>query len=211
MVYDGCFYTLNTVQTPHGLLCWTAHGGVFKLDVARQEWHEVKRSGARLPGAAVDSSTVVHDSKRDRLLFFRSDYGRKIAGEIHLLDLKSGEVARKTPANATALATLDLKGVDRAVYVPEHDLVLFSALLPGDTGKPRRALAYDCAADRWLSLDIGYALEKEKRIAHPGGPGHSCGLLFDAKRNLIWGIDTHNWTLLADPHQSGHPFLAPAA
>ncbi len=192
MVYNDCFYTLNTVATPHGLLCWTGHGGVFKLEAARQEWQEVKRSGARLAGAVVDSSTVVHDSKRDRLLFFRSDYGKKNEGEAHILDLKSGEVTRKTPANAAALAALDLKGADRAVYVPEYDVVLFSALLPGETGKPRRALAYDCAADRWLSLDIGYAMEKAKRIAHPGGPGHSCGLLFDAKRKLIWGIDTHD-------------------
>ena len=43
------------------------------------------------------SSTVVHDSKRDRLLFFRSDYGKKNEGEAHTLDLKSGEVKRKAP------------------------------------------------------------------------------------------------------------------
>ena len=37
MAYNDCFYTLNTVATPHGLHCWTAGGGVFRLDAARQE------------------------------------------------------------------------------------------------------------------------------------------------------------------------------
>ena len=106
-------------------------------------------------------------------------------------------MTKKTPANAAALAALDLKGVDRAVYDPDHDLVLFSALLPGEAGKPRRTLAYDCAADKWLSLAIRYEVGKDNRPAHPGGPGHSCGLLFDAKRKIIWGIDTHDCRVYA--------------
>lgn len=197
MVYNDCFYTLNTLPTPHGLYCWTAHGGLFKLDSDKKEWQEVKRSGVKLPNAVVDASTYVYDSKRDRFLFIRSDYGKRNDGELHVFDIKSGEVSKKTPANAAALAALDLKGVDRAVYDPEHDLVLFSTLLPGEAGSVRRALAYDCAADKWVSLAIGYEIDKNKRAAHPGGPGHSCGLLFDAKRKLIWGIDTHDCRVYA--------------
>jgi len=48
-----------------------------------------------------------------------------------------------------------------------------------------------------VSLEIGYAQNKDKRPAHPGGPGHSCGLLFDARRKLIWGIDTHDCRVYA--------------
>jgi hypothetical protein len=202
MVYNDCFYTLNTLPTPHGLVCWTGHGGLFKLDPAKREWQEVQRSGAKLPSAVVDSSTFVFDSNRDRLIFVRSDYGKKNDGNLHSLDLKTGEVRKSAPANAAALAALDLKGVDRAVYDPDHDLVLFSALLPGEADKPRRALAYDCAADKWLSLAISYEVGKDKRPAHPGGPGHSCGLLFDARRKIIWGIDTHDcrvYALRLDP------------
>lgn len=191
MVYNDCFYTLNTLPTPHGLHCWTAHGGLFKLDSDKKEWHEVKKDG-KLPGSVVDASTYVHDAKRNRFLFFRSDYGKKNEGDIHIFDLKSGAVQKHTPANAAAVAALDLKGVDRAVCDPDHDLVLFSALLPGPADQPRRALAYDCAADKWVSLALGYEIDKNKKAAHPGGPGHSCGLLFDAKRKLIWGIDTHD-------------------
>lgn len=197
MAYNDCFYNLNTLPTPHGLICWTGHGGLFKLDAAKQEWQEVKCSGAMLPNAEVDASTFVYDSKRDRLIFVRTDYGQKNEGDVHLLDLKSGEVTKKTPANAAALAALDLKGVDRAVYDSDHDLVLFSALLAGVAGSPRRALAYDCAADKWQSLAISYKVGKDNRPAHPGGPGHSCGLQFDAKRKIIWGIDTHDCRVYA--------------
>lgn len=196
MVYNDCFYTLNTLPTPHGLYCWTAHGGLYKLDSDKKEWQEVKKDG-KLPGSVVDASTYVHDAKRDRFLFFRSDYGKKNEGDIHIYDVKSGAVQKHTPANAAAVAALDLKGVDRAVYDPEHDLVLFSALLPGPADQPRRALAYDCASDKWVSLALGYEIEKNKKAAHPGGPGHSCGLLFDAKRKLIWGIDTHDCRVYA--------------
>ena len=197
MVYGDCFYTLNTLPTPYGLMCWTGQGGLFKLDSAKREWEEVKRSGVKLPSSAVDASTCVYDSKRDRLLFVRSDYGKKYDGELHTFDLKTGAVANSAPANAAALVALDLKGVDRAVYDAADDLVIFSTLLPGAAETVRRALAYDCATDKWVSLDLGYEVGKNKRPAHPAGPGHSCGLLFDAKRKIIWGIDTHDCRVYA--------------
>ena len=206
MAYGDCFYTLNTLPTPQGLMCWTGQGGLFKLDSAKREWREVERRGVELPGAAVDASTYVYDSKRDRLLFVRSDYGKKSAGELHAYDMKTGAVAKAAPANAAALAALDLKGIDRAVYDAADDLVIFSTLLPGAADAVRRALAYDCATDKWVSLDLGYEVGKNKRPAHPGGPGHSCGLLVDAKRKIIWGIDTHDcrvYTLRLDLKSAG--------
>lgn len=202
MVYNDCFYTLNTLPTPHGLICWTGHGGLFQLDAQKQQWLEIKCSGDQLPNAEVDSSTFVYDSKRDRLIFIRSDYGKKNEGHLHFCDVKTGKVTKMSPTNATAVANLDLKSVDRAVYDVDHDLVLFSTLLPDDSGQPRRALAYDCAADKWQSLAISYEIGKDQRPAHPAGPGHSCGLLFDTKRQIIWGIDTHNcrvYALRLDP------------
>ncbi len=210
MVYSDCFYTLNTLPTPHGLICWTAHGCIFKLDAAKREWQEVRSNGVKLPGSVVDASTYVHDSKRDRLLFFRSDYGKKSEGELYIFDMKTGEVTKRTPDNAAALAALDLQEVDRAVYDPEHDLVLFSSLLPGEAGKVRRTLAFDCAADKWTSFDIGYEIDREKKLSHPAGPGSSCGLLFDAKRKLIWGVDTHDcrvYVLRLDPDKADRKAL----
>ena len=46
-------------------------------------------------------------------------------------------------------------------------------------------------------MNIGYEVGKNTRAAHPGGPGHSCGLLFDAKRKIIRGIDTHDCRVYA--------------
>lgn len=202
MAYNDCFYTLNTLPTPHGLICWTGHGGLFKLDAKAQEWREIKCGGDKLPNSVVDASTFVYDSKRDRLIFVRSEYGKKYDGSLHLCDLKTGTVTKSAPVNAAAVESLDLKGVDRAVYDPDHDLVLFSTFLPGESNPSRKAFAYDCATDRWQSFAIGYEVDKDQRPSHPAGPGHSCGLLFDAKRHLIWGIDTHHcrvYALRLDP------------
>ena len=71
MNYGSCFYTLTLCATPHGLVCWTQNGQLFLFDARKKEWLETKLSGDKLPGSVVDNSTVVYDSKRDRLLFVR--------------------------------------------------------------------------------------------------------------------------------------------
>src|SRR5262249_17314117 len=91
MTYGSCFYTLTLCPTPQGLVCWTQQGGVFQFDAGKKEWVEVKLTGEKLPGSVVDNSTVAHDTKRDRLLFFRKGYGdkSKYDGRIHVLDRKT--------------------------------------------------------------------------------------------------------------------------
>ncbi|HUT35083.1 MAG TPA: kelch repeat-containing protein [Planctomycetota bacterium] len=201
MTYNDCFYTLNLLPTPRGLLCWNQSGAVFRFDPAASAWTELKFS-SKLPGSAVDYSTEVYDSKHDRLLFFRTGYGQKYDGQVHALDLKGLAASALSPANA-AVATGFL--IDRACYEPASDLVVFAALLPPDADGLQRTPAYDCAGNRWVSLKIAYDVEKRDRKAiplTPRGPGHSCGVMYDAKRKLIWGVDTYHcqpYALRLDP------------
>ena len=192
MTYDSCFYTLNLTQTPDGLACWTGHGEMFRLAGKEPAWQPMPTTGVKLPTSAVDYSTYVYDSKRDRFLYFRGDYGKSYNGEITALDRKSAVASKLVPKNLEAFTGRKITDAfDRALYDPEHDLVIFAAYVPGDAPSVRRTVAYDCGDDRWVTLNLDYAIEG-KRALQPRGGGHSCGLMFDARRKLIWGCDTHS-------------------
>jgi hypothetical protein len=196
MVYDSCFYTLTLTPTPRGLYCWTQTGLMFRFDAARKDWLAVELKGEKLPGSVVDNSTVVHDSKRDRLLFFRKGYGDKAAydGQIHALDLKTGEVSRLNPQGMEAAAAIPYLCQIR--YDAVNDLLLVGATLsPGDDAL-RRTPAYDCAKNEWLSLKLAGDDPSGK-----AGRNVSLGLMFDAKRKLFWAVDTNSnvFVLRLDP------------
>ena len=104
MSYNSCFYTLTVCPTPKGLVTWTAEGKVFRYNAEKKEWLELKLNGIKLPGAVVDNSTVVHDAKRDRLLFARKQYGDKTKydGELFALDLQTNTVSTLSPKGMAA-------------------------------------------------------------------------------------------------------------
>ena len=187
MVYGDCFYTLTLCPTPQGLFCWAKEGKLFRLDPAAKTWAEVKVDG-KLPDPAVDYSTVAYDSKRNRLVFFRGDYGKKYTGQVWALDLKSLAATELSPVNMAAAAAKTF-GLDRACYEPQSDLVLMGTLLPPEADGFQRTPAYDCAVNRWVSLRIGYEAAGDKKT--PQTPrGHSSGIVYDAKRQLVWGVET---------------------
>ncbi|MBN1421459.1 MAG: hypothetical protein JXP34_21980 [Planctomycetes bacterium] len=187
MVYDSCFYTLTLCATPEGVYCWTRDGKIFRFDASGSRWVEVPLKG-KLPGASVDFSTLVHDAKRDRLLFIRTDYGGTFDGQVHALDLSTFEASALSPKNMEAAKAAGRFGIDRACYDPRNDLFLLATLLPPGPDGLRRTPAYDCAGNRWVSLRIAYEERKDRKT--PYVPmGHSCGIVYDAKRGLVWGVD----------------------
>ena len=190
MIYNDAWYTLAVCATPRGLITWTQHGTLFQLDAAANRWVPLEVAGKKLPDSVVDSSTVVYDSKRDRLLFFQTGYGKEYKGQVYEYSLKTGVAAALSPKNQTALAALAVKEMDRGCYHPGADLVLLAHLLPAQGEDLRRTLAYDCAENCWVSLDIKYETEKGNRPSWPRGGGHSCGWVYDAKRKLVWGVNT---------------------
>jgi len=185
MVYGDCFYTLTITSTPKGLVCWTHEGKLFRFE--RGEWHEMALKGAKMPGSVVDNSTIVYDSKRDRLLAVRKGYGDKnrFDGTIAAVEVASGEVSILSPA-----------GKEKAVAIPylcqfrddpTSDLVLGGCTLEPDAEGVRRTPAYDGAGDRWVSLKLGGDDPSGKK-----GRNVSLGMQYDAKRKLFWAVDTNS-------------------
>lgn len=190
MQYNSCFYDLTLAATPKGAVCWDKHARIHRFDAASGAWRELTTTGDKLPGAVVDNSTIAYDSCRDRMLMISKRYGKPpFSGQVHAFDLKTRKVTALSPAGmdwAHAFAY-----IDRCVYVPTEDILfLASYLTDGDGHTPTPA--YDCAANRWIKLDIGYGLGKRHgRTTRAFPHGRSCGILFDTRRKLIWGTDTN--------------------
>jgi hypothetical protein len=82
--------------------------------------------------------------------------------------------------------------VDRCCYDAANDLVLMAAYLKGG-GDHTPTPAYDCANNRWVTLDLKYATgTRLGRTTRAFPHGRSCGMMFDPKRELIWGVDTNS-------------------
>jgi hypothetical protein len=196
MTYGGCFYTLTLCTTPHGLAAWTQEGKVFHYDPASKEWKELALTGEKLRGSVVDNSTVLYDSKRDRLLFLVKGYGDKSRydGRLYAMDWKTKAVKVLEPAGREPAAAVPFLRECR--YDVANDLVLVGGTLPPDKDGLRRTPAYDCAAERWISLKLAGTDPSGKT-----GRNVSLGLMYDAKRELFWAVDTNSnvFVLRLDP------------
>jgi hypothetical protein len=187
MVYNSCFYTLTLCPTPGGLICWTRDGKLFRLDARASTWSELKLQGERLPGAVVDNSTVVYDSKRDRLLFASKPYGSKhpYDGQLYAVDVKTLTVARLSPAGMADAAAISYLCQIR--YDEDNDLFLVGATLPPGKDGLRWTPAYDPDTNRWLALKIGGT-----DPSGPRGRNVSLGLMYDPARKRFWAVDTNS-------------------
>ncbi len=195
MVYGDCFYNLTLCATPRGTMAWSQGGRLFRFDAKDKAWQPLEVRG-QLPEPAVDYSTMVYDSKRDRLLVFRTGYGRPYDGQVHAVDLKEMAVRTLDPGNMAAAGRRPFS-IDRACYHPPSDLVLMCSLLPGDADGFQRTPAYDVAGNRWVSLRIACETDREKKPLAPAAVRHSCGLVWDAQRQLLWGVNTNRVSVYA--------------
>lgn len=199
MVYNGCFYTLTVCATPRGLITWTQSGALFRFDADRKVWVELEQRGGRLPGAVVDNSTVVYDSKRNRLVCALKGYGQKNSydGELHTFDLETCTVGKLSPQGMAAAGAISYLCQIR--YDIENDLLLAGATLPPDGSGLRRTPAYDCAGNRWVSLKLTGDDPNGK-----AGRNVSLGLMYDARRKRFWAVDTDSkvFVLRLDPRSA---------
>jgi hypothetical protein len=174
-------------STPQGVACWTqtkesqSKAGLWRLE--DRKWKAVSATGEPLPFPVCDGSTVTHDSKRDRLLITTTAAKNSPHGQIWSADLKSGEVKKLNPAGWESIT--GARFAREAVYLPKDDLLLFGFLMSID-GK-LQVPVYDCAGNRWLSAAMPGA-----EFMNAGKPGSSVdlGLVYDAKRELIWATLT---------------------
>ena len=187
MVYNSCFYTITVCTTPDGAVAWTRSGSVLRFVTQTGRWVELKLRGEKLPGAVVDNSTMVYDSKRNRLLFAVKGYGHKNAydGQLHFLDVKTQTVGKLSPGGMDAATAIPYLCQIR--YDAGNDLLLVGGTLPPGRDGLRRTPAYDPAANRWISLAIG-----GKDPSGPKGRNVSLGLMYDKVRKLFWAVDTNS-------------------
>ena len=191
MSYGDCFYTLTLTATPLGAVCWGQNGKFHRFDHAAAKWNELALTGDPMPGAEVDNSTIAYDAKRDRVLLFRKPYGKApYDGKVWSLDLKTRVVTALSPPGMNAAHRFAF--IDRCVFDPAADLVIMASYLT-DAGEQTPTPAFDCAANRWVTLDLKYSATKHTdHTDHDFPHGRSCGIACDPKRKLIWGTDTNS-------------------
>jgi hypothetical protein len=187
MVYNSCFYTITVCTTPDGAVAWTNSGAVLRFVAQTRRWVKLKLSGEKPPGAVVDNSTMVYDSKRNRLIFAVKGYGRKNTydGQLHCVDLRTQTTSKLSPAGMAAASAIPYLCQIR--YDADNDLLLVGGTLPPGPDGLRRTPAYDPSTNRWISLAIG-----GKDPSGPKGRNVSLGMMYDKKRKLFWAVDTNS-------------------
>jgi hypothetical protein len=202
MQYNSCFYTLTLTATPKGVVCWDRNGRVHRYEHRRGRWTELKLAGDKLPGAYVDRSTIAYDSKRDRVLMINTSNPNRFDGSIWSLDLKSHGVKRLLPEGRQQAHRF--ANVDKCCYDAANDLLLIGTYLKG-AGDHTPTPAYDCRNNRWITLNIRYSTgNRYGRTTRAFPHARSDGLVFDARRKLIWGTDTNSriYVLRLKPKQA---------
>lgn len=191
MQYNSCFYTLTLTSTPRGVVCWDRNGRVHRYEHPSNSWLELELTGEELPGAYVDNSAIAYDSKRDRVLMINTlGYRKPFDGQVWSLDLKTNVVKALSPEGREE--AVNFANVDKCCYDAKNDLLLLGTFLK-DSDDHTTTPAFDCAANRWVKLDIGYSTGKRSgRTTRDFPHRRSDGLMFDAKRQLIWGTDTNS-------------------
>ena len=190
MQYNSAFYTMTLTSTPHGVVCWDRNGRVHRYNHKTGKWKQLKLTGDKLPGARVDNSSIVYDSKRDRVLIVNSDYGKTYDGFVWSVDLQTKAVKKLSPKGSKH--AVRFANIDKTCYDGANDLMLFGTYLK-DSGGQTPTPAFDCAKNQWITLDLRYKLGKRFGNTTRAFPHRrSDALMYDAKRQLIWGTDTNS-------------------
>ncbi|HXD87630.1 MAG TPA: kelch repeat-containing protein [Urbifossiella sp.] len=183
--YRSDFYNVTVRSTPDGAVVWgdaRAGGkpGLWRLDAASRSWEPLRLEG-ELPAKSPDHHGLAYDSKRKRMLFF-SDIGAK-GGNVAAYDLATDNSKWLDPAGR-ASAKVPCR---ETIYLPDADLVLIGSRVKSDSGD-WHWLAYDCAANAWIAVE----LTGDDPIGKARAFNNSMGLMFDPARKLVWAVGQHN-------------------
>ena len=171
------FYTVTLTTTPGGVIAWAypREGStlLWRLNAEDRTWNALPMKG-KLFGPQVDNGGMCVPGRASaaRLLFFVRTNG-KVGIKMAEYLLESGQV---NPIEAAGSGKLS-ENFREAVYLPKDDLVMIGA-----TG-----LFYDCAKNAWLKAEIP---SDRPPITKEGS--YNIGVMYDANRNLVWGVNTHS-------------------
>lgn len=192
-------YGMQIRHTAHGMFAWA---GAWLFDDKAKAWSQLKVQG-QMPGGGVDSSGLVYDAKRGRVLLATlGGYAKPFDGQLYALDLKTLQVAPLNPDGMQDPARKWSIFLREVICLPESDLFLWPQRLNLD-GKEAddRYVAYDAVKNRWVTVKLATAVGAPK-FNTQYSPVCS-GIAWDAKRKLVWvGLATWDggvWVLRFDP------------
>lgn len=204
-------YNMQIRYTKLGMLSWN---GPYILDAPAKTWKKLAVKGT-MPGGGVDSSGLVYDTKRDRMIFATlGGYGKPFDGQLHALDMASLQVAPLHPQGMDPKRNWSIF-LREVAYLPDHDLFLWPQRFKAEgVEAPDRYIAYDAAQNRWVTVKLSLRAGAPQFNTSPV----CSGIAYDRKRGLIWlGDASWNgavWVLRFDPKSADMqplPAAAPAA
>lgn len=140
--WGGPSYQVAYVTTPHGLYGFASTygdkgtGWLCRANVAAGTWDVVSKDG---PGQHNEYDFLAHDSKRDRLLYFRYKGS----------DIWTFDFATKTWSQEPATGKVPPFVMGDATYIPAMDAVL---MMFADVPKgPEKLFFYKCGERRWYT------------------------------------------------------------
>jgi hypothetical protein len=189
-------YGMQIRYTSRGMFAWN---GPYLLDSKAMQWKKIAVQG-KMPGGGVDSSGLVYDTKRDRMILATlNGYGKPFDGQLHALDMKTLRVGPLNPEGMKPAGKWQFF-LREVAYCPTADLFLWPqrACFDGKTA-PDLYMGYDAAKNRWVTVKL--AVREGDGKAAPSGVCTS--IHWDDKRKLFWlGNAAWNgavWVLRFDP------------
>lgn len=181
-------YTTYLCATPHGMVALTrvARGnfemGLFLLKRGRV-WHRLPIQGDDLPRTLTDGSTITYDSRRDQLIMTTTRPGKEVkaCGQVWTYNFATNRVAEMNPRGSDSIQAA--RFAREAIYLPEQDRVMFGYHL----NRPNSIPFYHVASNRWQTATIPGS-EFFLRKSNSQGTSVDLGLVYDAKRKLVWGV-----------------------
>jgi len=165
-------YFTKTVSTPRGVIAWD-RGFFGLLDAQARRWIELPVEGDLPRVVHGDENAITYDARRDVLWMMAADGYQKMNGQVWCYEMKTRRVRSMDPAD------IDTVGVRvrprESIYLPDLDVVLHNSFADD------RQIVYDPAANRWITMAV------RPSQAGLGKPG--IGLMYDARRNLVWAMD----------------------
>jgi hypothetical protein len=149
---------------------------VFRFSAATRQW---ERLGTPQPSPQnlYETTSLVHDRKRDRLLLHGAGKNRK---ELWAFDLKTHQWTDLKPAVSTPAGGAPPTCNREAVYLPAQDVMLTFGPAPGKRGGPA-LWAYLPVENAWHEVAMAPPPDIEPRTA----AGQNRALVYDAKRDLV--------------------------
>ncbi len=179
------------VTTPQGIAVWAdkrggtgGQTGLWLANVSDRIFEPIVGTDPKdmtsLPFCSFgDGHGAAYDSKRDRV--YLMNFVHKEKNKIWAIDMKTKAVEVLEPKNSDKFP-MNVSMARECTYVPDLDIVIVCT-------RPQKTLIYSCEKNEWLEMfEPGELNNKNEAIP---GYGVSTGIEWDAKRKLLWLVQTN--------------------